>query len=1115
MTDQPLLSLCVIYRRSAETLPKLLESLLLQDGTYHVDEVVLVDTGSDQRLKDKLESWRDHAHGLRVVLDWYACLKEITLPDGRRCIGDFARARNYCFSRATGKWRMFLDADDELILREGFDAQRLSDWVKETLETPMGAMWNCVNMRYMYAPEVFQDRPCMWRWDDGWFWRAAIHERVERLASNGTERMLICGADGPWEIQHNGDTESSVARNVIILERELETETDTELRLRYAQSLSATYLAAGDERGIELAATCIDFKPESGDAYIAACNLSAFLRKRHRLDEALRIIAPMVAYQPAEQAGYLEMARIMMLKGRLGEAAAFFNEAFFTIRGDPHGHKLRHLTIDVEVDGRCDAARCYVDCGEDERARAMLKAIPMEHREGDVVKKAWRDVENVIADRTAAKAVRTLTHYLIAQDEPDRAEALILSCIPKTIEKESLVHNARVAVRKRMMHIHHPELYRAGYAPCEDADLGTPWGRPYLRRAVDRISQLGAKTFVDVGCNTGWLMCHVAEACPECICVGFDVELPKLQAAERRAVEMGVRDRCAFVACPIDAGTSAHDLRSSGFDLDGWADVVTSTEVIEHVRSVPAYLKLIRWMLKPGGTFICTTPDVEKYSVLVPFARRLDKNMQHMVGTILEKFGHVRCYDAHRLTCEMMAAGFEVVKTEPVDAFDKNEDVEVAGEKLKRWTGKTSGDKCLLEVECYNPAQPELLRTQAEREAVVDQLNAYVPRGRLDIVCPGYVPWGPRCHEEGFAGGSEQAVAHLAPRLAELGWDVHVYASPMDREWYWRGVWWHHCDAFEPMAGRSAMMLWRGVDKIPGAMAASKGAYPVLFWAHDVPAPGFDEAYQLVDRVIALSPYHKRLFENAGCMPGRVLELQNGVDAGLLEEVLSQVGPINPRAAIYGSSADRGLLALLRMWPQVRARVPDAELHVCYTWDLLRSPATPSHLVGLADLCERLCEETEGVVSHGGLPHADFLRVAAGCGVWAYPCVFPEISCIVAMEMQGLGLWPVTTNGSALETTVLPEFREGMMDLERLQDELGLDNEQKFHRHLYKLDEGAYSPSFLQRLVGALRKGRNEPVRLKYASSARARYDWSRTASMFDVAIREAISGHADPGNHP
>ena len=59
---------------------------------------------------------------------------------------------------------------------------------------------------------------------------------------------------------------------------------------------------------------------------------------------------------------------------------------------------------------------------------------------------------------------------------------------------------------------------------------------------------------------------------------------------------------------------------------DGAFDAVVSFQVIEHVPSVDAYLAEVARVLRPGGTFLCATPD----RVTRLFARQRPWNRWHL-----------------------------------------------------------------------------------------------------------------------------------------------------------------------------------------------------------------------------------------------------------------------------------------------------------------------------------------------------------------------------------------------------------------------------------------------------------------------------------------------------
>ena len=126
----------------------------------------------------------------------------------------------------------------------------------------------------------------------------------------------------------------------------------------------------------------------------------------------------------------------------------------------------------------------------------------------------------------------------------------------------------------------------------------------------------------------------------------------------------------------------------------------------------------------------------------------------------------------------------------------------------------------------------------------------------------------------------------------------------------------------------------------------------------------------------------------------------------------------NPHRIIYGSSYDRGLEHLLKMWPDIRKEVPDAELRIFYGWNLFD--------LGYSDNPERMAwkEKMNGLMNQEGITHLgrishDLVALEnKEAGIWAYCTHFGEISCITGMRAQALGAIPVVVDYGAVHETV-------------------------------------------------------------------------------------------------
>jgi glycosyltransferase involved in cell wall biosynthesis len=63
-------------------------------------------------------------------------------------------------------------------------------------------------------------------------------------------------------------------------------------------------------------------------------------------------------------------------------------------------------------------------------------------------------------------------------------------------------------------------------------------------------------------------------------------------------------------------------------------------------------------------------------------------------------------------------------------------------------------------------------------------------------------------------------------------------------------------------------------------------------------------------------------------------------------------------------------------------------------------------------------QQLDGVTDHGRIGQGEIVRKMFASGVWAYPCLWPEIYCITAVKVQAAGCVPVSTDFAAIDETV-------------------------------------------------------------------------------------------------
>lgn len=259
-------------------------------------------------------------------------------------------------------------------------------------------------------------------------------------------------------------------------------------------------------------------------------------------------------------------------------------------------------------------------------------------------------------------------------------------------------------------------------------------------------------------------------------------------------------------------------------------------------------------------------------------------------------------------------------------------------------------------------------------------------------------------------GGSESTLIALAEALVAAGDDVSVYANP-ERPATVRGV---RYRVAEEIGGRTfdALVLFR----FGSGLAAQVDAGRRVLWAHDEPgaSPLFrhEDAVPAVDTLVAVSPFRRRRLATFGLARGlgdlseRIVVMPNGVGAG--DYACAGSRPKVWHRFIYCSVPDRGPDNLLRLWPIIRALVPDATLSVTGGWSLWGGT--------LADIP---ASHLPGVLWHGVITRTELVQRQLDAELHVHPCAFEENFCIASMECQAAGAPSVVTRVGALPTTVL------------------------------------------------------------------------------------------------
>lgn len=349
------------------------------------------------------------------------------------------------------------------------------------------------------------------------------------------------------------------------------------------------------------------------------------------------------------------------------------------------------------------------------------------------------------------------------------------------------------------------------------------------------------------------------------------------------------------------------------------------------------------------------------------------------------------------------------------------------------------------------------------------------------IICPpmgGEGEWGPQSLESGI-GGSEEAVVRMSRALARKGFSVEVYNNresiERDGEVVWKPLsFWNG----ESEDGVDVAIYWRApfFPRERGCRAIAR-----YLWLHDVQDQSHwgPDLHEIYDGVMVLSPYHQSLTD---WVPQESFFLTgNGIDSDQMPALRMEAK--KPHMMVWPSDPSRGLDILLEKWGIIRREFKDAELHVFYGW----SPTFVQHMQyskRLFDIHQKIehLRKLDGIVWHGRVGQRKLDELCAQASIWPYSCDFPEISCITAMKMQALGVWPVVPDMAALKHTVVHGDK---LSVPHWDPRLGA---QAPIRH------PEVAKKYVELLIQRLRAGVNVDEALEMSSWARGMFSWDSVA---------------------
>jgi tetratricopeptide (TPR) repeat protein len=212
-----------------------------------------------------------------------------------------------------------------------------------------------------------------------------------------------------------------------------------------------------------------------------------------------------------------------------------------------------------------------------------------------------------------------------------------------------------------------------------------------------------------------------------------------------------------------------------------------------------------------------------------------------------------------------------------------------------------------------------------------------------------------------------------------------------------------------------ACIVSRYAEYIPLAIKAKK-VRKIIFALHDIAVPNLMiPKHPKLERIVTLTPWHRDQF--LSLFPefeSRIVVKGYGFPQALRNAAESRC-LIPPKRFIYSSFPNRGLVHLLRMWPDIRTLIPDARLDVFA--DLDGEWANLHYTDTMCEIKSRV-RDLPGVVLRGWVGKKELYTAWAEADVWLYPCVFEETFCLTALEAASSRTLCIVPPLAALRHTV-------------------------------------------------------------------------------------------------
>jgi tetratricopeptide (TPR) repeat protein len=275
----------------------------------------------------------------------------------------------------------------------------------------------------------------------------------------------------------------------------------------------------------------------------------------------------------------------------------------------------------------------------------------------------------------------------------------------------------------------------------------------------------------------------------------------------------------------------------------------------------------------------------------------------------------------------------------------------------------------------------------------------------------GWKDWDGETLRTRGLGGSENFTIRYAEQLQKMGYNIYVFCKCIAEKCYENVTYipLEHYEEFIRKYHVDLALINRYPEYIPVTCGNNIKAYYIL---HDVASE--NDIISLNPNLLGclcISDWHKQQFTSVfpACKD------RTHVISYCLET--PSVSRRKQRYMfIYPSFPNRGLIHLLRMWPSIINKYPEATLHLFC--DTQNEWCQKYWKTDMEEIDSRLVTLKDTVTNHGWVNGDTLRQYWNRSHVWFYPCTFEETCCLTAWEAASSKTLVVTNDLAALKESV-------------------------------------------------------------------------------------------------